>query len=170
MAVIEIVGVEEKGGIPSNSNIRLESLPDRNVVYKGEVSQSLTLNLDPGKYVYSIYKHLGKKRMFKYVAKFLHKITEEQYQKLKDITPRNMRPVQTSKGQMWRCKISPTCDVSVGTRMSAIMHEAEHMGIDVLTGGDKEQLAYETHSENTARQIKKRGRPKKNTEEIADVV
>ena len=52
MPTVQISGDPKRGGIPRNSKVRIEALPNKIVVFKGKVTESITMNFDPGKYIY----------------------------------------------------------------------------------------------------------------------
>lgn len=125
-------GVKEKGGIPRRSKVRVESLPKRYCVFSGTVSGSVALELDPGKYAFKVGCFPEGKPGMKYTGVFLWGVTEEQYQLLANLRPRNMRIVNTSDGVRYYCQYSG-CDLEFTSATGAILHETgEHQGKPII--------------------------------------
>ena len=129
MAVVTFSGDPAHGGIPRGSKVRIEALPERRRIWSGKASKSVSLDLDPGKYVFCVnYAPPGGYGAIKYVQEVFVDIDEEQFKKLSHASPTLLHPVITSEGTVWRCTI-PQCKSEVTSKVAAIMHEAEHRGV-----------------------------------------
>lgn len=129
MSTIMFEGDKKQGGIPRKSSVRVESLPSRSVVFSGTVSKAIALDLDPGKYVYSITKILGPKAIINYSGEFLHEVTEEAWKKLSTMGPQMCKVMQTTGGPRWRCNFPRCREEEFTTSLSALLHEVSHFGI-----------------------------------------
>ncbi len=136
MATILFKGDPEQGGIPYKANVRIESMSvsgskiRRRAVFVGKVSSSLSIDLDPGKYVYSVTKLLpeGEPDNCCYVGEFYEGVTPDQWKSLQYMNPRMVRVMHTSEGVRWDCQF-PACRVNTTSAIGALMHEIEHFGI-----------------------------------------
>ena len=158
MPVITIDGSEATPpwpkGIPRGSRIRVEALPNRTLVFShNKVSKSVSINLDPGKYIYTILKPLpGAKTVVKTSGSILVGISEENFRKLQYIKPKLMKAAMTSDGVVWRCKM-PGCQEEVTSEVSAIQHEGEHFGMDLIKDPTNTMYLGEK-TEDMAKQLK----------------
>ena len=131
MPTVQITGNKEHG-IPRNSKVRIEALPLKTVVFKGRVTDSITMNFDPGKYIYSVTKFTDDHQDdLTYVGDFLVGMNDKQFNKLSRMKPKIMKPFLSSEGVRYRCAFIG-CDDEVTSRISAVLHEAEHQGVDLL--------------------------------------
>src|SRR6266481_1814106 len=130
MSTFKFVGNPNQGGLPRKSNLRVESLPQRFVVFEGNVSEAVYLDLDPGKYAYSVVKKSSPPQMTDAIYKdeFLHEVTEETWKTLQQFAPKNFKIMHTSEGVRWNCK-QTLCDFQATTSISALIHEMEHAGL-----------------------------------------
>ena len=130
MSTILFQGDLEKGGIPRKAKVRIVSMPRSTPVFVGRASKGVALDLDPGKYRYSITKIIGNKRLFNYTGEFYHEVTPEAFEKLTTCKPSMMKAIHTSEGLRWRCTF-PTCrEDEFSSEVSALLHEVTHFGVD----------------------------------------
>lgn len=131
MSTILFEGDPKQGGIPRKSTVRVESLPNKDVIFHGVVSKAVALDLDPGKYVYSVVKILNAKRhiTLNYNGEFLHDIEEDAWSKLKDMRPQMCKCIQTSEGPRWRCTFPRCAEEEFSSEVSALLHEVSHFGV-----------------------------------------
>lgn len=135
MSTILFQGDKAQGGIPRKSSVRVESLPSRSVVFSGTVSKSIALDLDPGKYVYSVTKLIsppgkaGRGQMINYGGEFYHEVEPKAWVKLQAMAPQMCRVMQTSDGPRWRCSFPRCREEEFTSAMSALLHEVSHFGI-----------------------------------------
>jgi len=122
-------GDKAKGGIPRKSSVRVESLPKKQIIFSGIVSKSLALDLDPGRYIYSVTKLIGEKALINYTGEFYHEIEPAAWEKLKDMQPQMCRPIHTTDGARWRCTFPRCRDEEFTSAVSALLHEVSHFGI-----------------------------------------
>ncbi len=111
---------------------RVESLPDRHRVWDGEARGSVTLDLDPGKYVF-VAVHIDNKEVnnFKYHEEILHEVTEEQWKELRHMRPTAARAIHGMTGLVFHCQFVG-CDDQHTSRIAAVLHEAWHQNINLL--------------------------------------
>jgi len=129
VSTILFEGDPKQGGIPRKSSVRVESLPKKSVVFSGTVSKSLALDLDPGKYIYSVTKLIGPKTMVNYIGTFYHEITPEAFEKLITCAPQMCKSIHTSDGPRWRCTFPRCKDEEFTSEVSALLHEVGHFGV-----------------------------------------
>jgi hypothetical protein len=136
MGTILFEGDKKQGGIPRKASVRVESLPSRSVVFSGTVSKSIALDLDPGKYTYSVTKLIqppglqgGRGQMINYIGEFFHEVEPAAWEKLKHMGPQMCRPIQTSDGPRWRCTFPRCREEEFTSAMSALLHEVGHFGV-----------------------------------------
>lgn len=135
MSTILFEGDKKQGGIPRKSSVRIESLPRRSVVFSGTVSKSIALDLDPGKYIYSVTKLIAapglnsRGEMINYGGEFYHGVEPAAWEKLKNMRPQMCRVMQTSDGPRWRCSFPRCREEEFTTELSALLHEIGHFGI-----------------------------------------
>ena len=130
MSTFKFEGNPNSGGLPRGSQVRIESLPDRMVVFEGKVHDAAYLDLDPGKYVYSVVRKSSPPQMSDaiYRDEFLHEISEEGWKALQHFKPRLFKTIHTSEGVKWRC-LHPLCDEEYTHPTAALIHEMEHFGV-----------------------------------------
>ena len=130
MSSILFKGNEDKGGIPRKSKVRVESLPHRSPVFVGEVSESIHLDLDPGKYIASVSR-LSDPRKYDdcdYVTEFYHELGDEAWKQIQALTPRFCRTINTTEGPRYRCQICR--EVESTSVVGALLHEiVDHIGV-----------------------------------------
>lgn len=135
MSTILFEGDKKQGGIPRKSSVRVESLPGRSVVFNGTVSKSIALDLDPGKYIYSVTKLIsppgkaGRGQIINYSGEFFHEVEPEAWAKLQAMSPQMCRVMQTSDGPRWRCSFPRCREEEFTSAMAALLHEVGHFGI-----------------------------------------
>jgi hypothetical protein len=152
-------------GIPKSCNLRVEALPDRDLIWKGRVSGSWSWDLDPGKYTWKYHKIIGKRRTINKSGTFLHQITEENWKKLQNISPKTARFRITTEGAKYFCGLTG-CDYDSTSRVSMVMHELEHQGRtleDAFEEYEDEGELQEAVNEGAGKATRKRGRPRKNS-------
>ncbi len=127
--------------IPEDSDVRIEALPSRHLVFEGKVTDSITKNFQPGKYIYTMEKFLHARqegvpgRSICTEGTFLVDVTEDQWQDLMFAQPKNVTSRQTTNGPRVICTL---CNKQSDTRLAAFLHEArEHMGVDPLKDPQK---------------------------------
>ena len=114
-------------GIPRKARVRVEALPEKTLVWKGVASGSLSVDLDPGKYIYKVHKVLGKKRFTGFCNQFLHELTEDQFNRLQHVQPKRSSFRITSEGPMYICGFT-SCNNTYSSGTAMVMHELEHQG------------------------------------------
>lgn len=137
MSTFLFKGDPEQGGLPRRSQVRIEEAQSRSVVFEGKVSGSVHLELDPGKYLYSVVRLHGdpqKRRIddCRYDGGFLHEISEQGWLSLRTMSPNLSRVMNTSEGARWKCLVA-TCgeEEQFTSQLAALLHEVcDHMGID----------------------------------------
>lgn len=145
--------------IPEDTDVRIETLPERVPVFSGKVSESISRNFQPGKYVYVMEKflHARKKgvpgRSIRTHGEFLVDVTEEQWSELMFAEPKMVKVRQTSTGPKLVCTF-PSCSKQSETRLAAFLHEAkEHLGVDPLKNPEK-AVEVELRSKTMSKQIR----------------
>jgi len=136
MATILFKGDPDQGGIPYKANVRIETLASngrkvlRRLIYTGKVSDSLSIDLDPGKYVYSITKLLpeGEPDNCCYVGSFMHEIDAKTWKLLQFMQPSMVRAIHTTDGVRWNCQF-PGCRRESTSAVGALIHEVSHFGL-----------------------------------------
>lgn len=119
--------------LPRKTRVRIVTHPNGLRIWKGVVSRSATVDLDPG--AYSIVRHkstkmsTGKFSCFKEVNVVYHDITKEQLRKIEEKESRHIKSVVTTHGNRWRCTY-PGCDVTdLTSSIAGKVHELEqHYG------------------------------------------
>lgn len=136
MSTLMFSGDKKQGGIPRKSTVRIESLPKRSVIFSGIVSKAIALDLDPGKYCYTITKIIsapgnagGRGQILNYGGEFYHEVEPEAWEKLKIMSPQMCKVMQTSDGPRWRCSFPRCREEEFTSEMSALLHEVSHFGI-----------------------------------------
>lgn len=149
------------------ANWRVESLPNRGLVWKGTARGSATLDLDMGKYVWvAHFNDKTKMNNFKYREEFLHEVTQEQWDELYHMSPRIAKPMHTTQGLLWHCQFVG-CDEQHTSRIAAVLHEAEHQGVDLMSNPEAKadvDNALDDYVEEKAGKeaaTPRRGRPRK---------
>jgi hypothetical protein len=129
--------------IPEDTQVRVEALPDRHVVFEGLVTDAYSQNLQPGKYVYTMQKFISARkdgspgRTICTEGSFYVDCNEEQWQMLMDSQPKMVRSTQTTDGPRLVCT-APGCSRKSATRLAAFLHEAKvHFGVDPLAEPEK---------------------------------
>ncbi|MCK5245735.1 hypothetical protein KAR02_02480 [Candidatus Bipolaricaulota bacterium] len=129
--------------IPEDSDVRIEALPSKHVIYSGKATDSISRNYQPGKYAYTMEKFMHARqdgvagRSICTSGTFLVDVTEEQWNKLMFSKPSMVRARQTSEGPRLVCTF-PSCGKVSETRMAAFLHEAKiHLGVDPLADPHK---------------------------------
>ncbi len=143
------------------ANWRVVGLPNRNKVWKGVGRKAISLDLDPGKYVF-VVSHFDSSgaNNFKYREEFYHEVTPELWRELCNMRPTIAKPIHTTQGLVYRCGFIG-CNDEHTTRMSAVMHEAEHQGVDLFEQPEKYDDVAAATSEYAEKKRGKVGRPKK---------
>jgi len=105
-------------------------MPQRYLVFENSVSEAAYLDLDPGKYVYSVVRKSSPPRIDDaiYSGEFLHELTEESWKALQRFSPRLFKNIHTSEGVRWRC-LHPLCDFEASAPTAALIHEMDHFGV-----------------------------------------
>ena len=124
--------------IPEDTDVRIEALPSRHVVFEGKVTDSISRNFQPGKYVYVMEKFIAPRednvpgRSICTGGEFLVDVTEEQWLNLWGAKPKMVTAIQTTEGPRMMCT-APGCGKRSETRLAAFLHEAKaHFGINPL--------------------------------------
>ena len=144
--------------IPEDSDVRIEALPGRHVIFEGKVTDSISRNYQPGKYVYVMEKFIAPReegvpgRSICTGGEFLVYVTEEQWAELRAAKPKMVRSIQTTDGARLQCT-APGCAKKSETRLAAFLHEAkEHFGVDPIKEPHK-AVEVELRATATKRQI-----------------
>lgn len=117
-------------------------LPGNHIVERGSTNgRSISVDLDPGKYRIVVSQFIvtgeGTATLTKWRKDFYHDLgdTDEEaeirFTRLKDAPLRFTRGIMTSDGLRYHCQL-PGCSQESTSRTAAILHEAEHSGIDLL--------------------------------------
>ncbi len=124
--------------IPEESDVRIEALPGRHVIYAGKATDSISRNYQPGKYIYTMEKFISARdegvpgRSLCTGGEFLIDVNEEQWKNLRSSKPKMVKAIQTTEGPRMICT-APGCSKKSETRLSAFLHEAKvHFGVDPL--------------------------------------
>lgn len=120
-------GIEEKGGIPRRSRVRVEALPKRTPVFNGRVDGSVALPLDAGKYAFSVACFRKGQPGLKYNGVFLWGLTEKEFDRLSRLSPKAAKKMNTTDGVRYQCQFTG-CDDELTSATAAVLHEAEHQG------------------------------------------
>jgi hypothetical protein len=144
--------------IPEDSDVRIEALPGRHVIFEGKVTDSISRNYQPGKYVYVMEKFLAPReegvpgRSICTGGEFLIDVTEEQWAELRAAKPKMVKSIQTTDGPRLMCT-APGCTKKAETRLAAFLHEAkEHFGVDPIKEPQK-AVEVELRATATKKQI-----------------
>lgn len=163
MSTFKFEGDPEQGGLPRGSMVRVEEAMGKAVVFEGKVNKAAYLELDPGKYLYSVVRLTERAEDgtrdiedCRYDGEFLHEVTEQAWNELKTMKPRLARVTNTSEGARWKCLVSGCKDGEAMTSpVSALIHEVvDHLNIPyedflasprakarLVNGGKYERLA-----------------------------
>lgn len=123
-----------KKGIPKNCKVRVEEVPSRNLVDEQIITGTYAKDLDPGAYEVVITKYLGinaqnRNTGLRWSQRFLHDITMDEFNVLRNMQPTNARAMTVSDGFKLFCKAS-MCDFSASNRIAFLLHELEdHKGM-----------------------------------------
>ena len=130
MSTFKFEGNPKQGGLPRGCNLRIEALPKRHLVFEGSVSEAAYIDLDPGKYVYSVVRKSAPPRIDDaiYTGEFLHELTEDAWKALQHFAPRLFKNIHTSEGVRWRC-LHPLCEYQASSPTAALIHEMDHFGV-----------------------------------------
>ena len=144
--------------IPEDSDVRIEALPGRHVIFEGKVTDSISRNYQPGKYVYVMEKFIAPReegvpgRSICTGGEFLVDVTEEQWAELRAAKPKMVRSIQTTDGVRLQCS-APGCTKRSETRLAAFLHEAKaHFGVDPLLEPQR-AVEVELRATSTKKQI-----------------
>lgn len=154
-------------GIPRKSAVRIEALnPGKGgnsrpvSVWEGEATRSFSTDLDPGKYVYLVSKKLTDEgnAYMRYVGAFYVGMGKHDFcplpnyeaeptkgcaecepiwKRLASHRPQFSKGRQTVDGLRYTCGFVGCKVDGLTTAMSAVLHEAEHQGIDLLKQPDR---------------------------------
>lgn len=128
--------IKRKDGsdLPRQTRVRIVTWPDGLRTWKGVVSRSASVDLDPGAYsvvrAKSTKTSTGKFVCFKEVSSpVYHDITKEELAKLESREISHVKGTVTTGGNRWRCTY-PGCDVTDLTHVNAAkLHVLEdHFG------------------------------------------
>jgi hypothetical protein len=163
------VTFKTKAGIKKvSARWRIEALPNRSLVWRGRARGGVTIDLDPGKYIWvANYYDKTKINNFKMSGEFLHDVTPEQWQHLEYIEPRIAKAVFTTHGMVYRCQFVG-CDEEHSNRIAAAIHEGEHQGIDLLATPEAKpevDSGVEKYMEEKSGKRRGPGRPRKSEAE-----
>lgn len=136
MSTFKFAGDEAQGGLPRGSRVRIEEAQHKSVVFEGKVTEAAYIDLDPGKYCYSVVRLTGDNANrrpddVRYDGEFLHEVSEQTWKQLRNMNPGLSRTLNTSEGARWKCLVK-TCgeDAQFTTPMAALIHEVtDHLGI-----------------------------------------
>ena len=123
-----------RSGIPRNSKIRIVTLPECTVVYENDrVSESITVDLDPGYYHMVVKKLIGRNAQgrltqVRYEERFYHDLTENEYAVLSNMRPQRASGRLLSGGWNYNCGWAG-CDYYCSNPIAMVLHECEHNGI-----------------------------------------
>lgn len=146
MSVWTIVGTEEQP-IPkpvgkAKATYCIVAMPENLIVQRGECSRSISVDLDPGQYRIVVSQLVvpggisspregGTTTLLKWKKDFFHELTPEQHKRIINSPLQFTKGMQTSDGVRYLCKLTG-CDVEMTSRAAAVLHEAEHKGVDLL--------------------------------------
>jgi hypothetical protein len=130
---------------------------ERRLAWTGVVTQSITRNFDPGKYVWKAHKSEqdGLENFSEY-GEFLVGMTEEQWKKVNSLKPRMQKGVLTTDGCVFQC-LWPGCKKKSSSRISALLHESSiHYGVDLLASENpaQDKAAIDVEIKKTQQQMK----------------
>lgn len=161
-----------KNGIPANSKIRIVTLPEATVVYESDrVTESHTVDLDPGFYHVVIKKFIGKNAagrlsQIRWEERFFHEVSPEEYTALSNTRPMNAKARMTSSGWTLFCG-HQGCEYACSNSIAMILHELKHQGVTkeeflkdadyIMDQASTNATAIITAAEDAP---KKRGRPR----------
>jgi len=155
--------MKDAGGIPEGSEVKIVTLPDHiNVHVLKDVSESVTVPLDPGKYKYVVMKNLSAKQCYRWDSEpFFVGIDEKQWERIKGMTPHFGSARHTSEGAVWKCGIIG-CSFKTGSANALVLHEGKHQGIDLTANPElritmKEGLIKENKAAKLAEAKKEAG-------------
>ena len=151
--------------LPRGTRVRIVTYPMGLRTYKGVVSRSAMVELDPGAYSVVIHKSTknqrGKFDLWKEVSVVYHDITKEQLQKLEGRTPKHITAIVTTHGNRWRCNY-PGCDVTDLTSVIAgQVHELEdHYNERPLDDEPEKKVTAPPAEKKIKPQRRRQGRPR----------
>jgi len=131
-----------KRSVPRKSTYRVESLPGRRLVQEGHASKSIVADLEPGKYAVKVSKFSDTHEDDQsWSYEFFHDLTKEQWEHLRYIKPKVFKTMNTTDGPRLRCQFIG-CDYEATSPTAAVIHEAGHWGVDLLssTGPEMTEL------------------------------
>lgn len=123
---------------PSNTRLRIETLPERHLIFEGVVNGDSAIPVDPGKYV-SVAKKMNSDPHnptggVHEIQEHLVGCTEQQWYALRQGTTNHIKARMTSDGMRYFCKWPNGCDAVLTSRTGGVLHEAEHTGVDLYKG------------------------------------
>lgn len=157
-----------KEGIPANSYMKIESIPAQTVVYTNDnVSGEVGVNLDPGLYHVIIKKYLGRNALgrhsqLRWEERFLHDITEDEFNVLSSMRPKSAKGRMTSNGWAFQCGVQG-CDYACNNTIAMVLHELKHQNItrkEIVENSDYLIMKNMEKKEEAPDEPKKRGRPR----------
>ena len=117
------------------------ALPENKVVAEGTASKSISADLDPGYYRIVVAQTVasggnvglsrGSASRMKWRKDFYHQITAEQHAHIRSASLRFTKGMLGTEGMRYLCQL-PGCETELTSRTAAILHEAEHSGVDLL--------------------------------------
>lgn len=122
--------------IPPDSLVRVEAIPGFDMVWQGVATESVSLNLDPGMYAYSIVRPdpPDSRTIFSKNGEFFVGVTPEQFKSLAAQRPKLAKVRMTSEGTVWLCGF-PGCNRKTTSQLGAFAHEQMHYGVNLLKEG-----------------------------------
>jgi len=149
MSVISFEGIEEKGGIPEDANVRIVSCSGKvtpstetssviartmDLVFSGRVTGGMVnLNLDPGLYAFKV-RHLPEDGVgaLMYSGDFYHGCTKEEFKEITHMKPLHSSAMLTTDGIRFTCNWIG-CKTKTTSRIASLLHESSvHYGRDLL--------------------------------------
>ena len=153
MAVLEMKG-REPHGIPAGSHCRVVSMPEQVVVWEGEASGSVALDLPRGIYCLSVVKFPPRSnRGICYQETYQHGATDAQVRGLEGLEPRHIRTTYTSQGVRFKCLVAG-CENETKSMFDAKLHMGQHFGTDLLEANAARIDAIAAQVEQTAPRVR----------------
>lgn len=126
----------------------------KELVWSGEVTESLTRNLDPGRYIVTAIKHDAETGGFWDQHTFYHGCDETNWLKIVNMKPKLCRSRHTVDGVLYMCSFYG-CTKAMTSRFAAIIHEAEHLGVDILKATPEQTAQVASKAQEIASVAKK---------------
>lgn len=111
---------------------KLKAFREKKLAWTGLISGKFTRQWDPGMYIWSAHKHTDMQHEnFKETGAFLIGMDEDEWKRVTKMKPKSQHARMTTEGVTYSCMFVG-CEKRTTSRIAAVLHEADHQGIDLL--------------------------------------